>query len=475
MEDLILQDKASVRLLECIRLSSSGEGVCYDEGLVTFVPGLLPGESGEVKVVERKKNWQRAELLTLVKTAPERQDAPCRVFGVCGGCQLQHLGYEQTLQWKGRWVEDALRRIGKVQVDVSPALGMADPWRYRNKVKLHRDRNGKFGYYQEKSKDTVIFPDCLLISEDMNRWVGKVGELFGQDYPDVHTLTLRQNSRGEGLLILENAEATGPLADRFREAARDWFAQGIKEIWGLNRRGVPEQWLGRERIAHEYVAVEKTPARETFEGEHKEETVAQEAFENGFTEGILGLRFRVSPLAFLQVNHKQTEALYSLVLKWAGLSGNEIVWDLYCGIGSISLALARQTKKVIGIEENPFAIEDARQNAEENGLHNVEFFQGKVEERIGQLSQGQRNKAPDVVVVDPPRAGLQAMVTAKLIELKPGRIIYVSCDPGTLARDLGRVVKGGYSVERVQPVDMFPWTEHVESIIMMTYSGQKGK
>lgn len=450
-----MQDKASIRLLECIRLSSSGEGVCYDEGLATFVPGLLPGESAEVKVVERKKNWQRAELLERIKTAPERQDAPCRVFEVCGGCQLQHLGYEQTLQWKGRWVEDALRRIGRIQVEVSPALGMEDPWRYRNKVRLHRDRTGKFGYYQEKSKHTVVFPDCLLISEDMNRWVSRVGELLGQDYPDVHTLTLRQNSRGEGLLLFENSASTGPLAKRFRKSAGVWHAQVIHSVWGVNQRGVLEQWLGPEGFT--------------------KKTGDQELFKEDFTEEILDLDFKVSPLAFLQINHEQTQALYSLVLKWAGLSGNETVWDLYCGIGTMTLELARQAKKVIGIEENRYAIEDARQNAKANDLHNLEFLEGRVEERLGQVSEGLLNKRPDLVVVDPPRAGLHAHVTAKLIELKPERIIYVSCDPGTLARDLGRLVDGGFSVERVQPVDMFPWTQHVESIILMTNSGSKGK
>lgn len=434
-----------VRVLECVRLASTGEGVCFDQGLATFVPGLLPGESGKVKLTERKKNWQRAQLLFLTQTSTDRQDAPCRVFELCGGCQLQHLSYEQTLLWKRRWVEDALQRIGKVEAEVRPVRGMDDPWRYRNKVRLHRDESGKLGYYREKSKDTVIFSDCLLIREDMNRWVDKLGEFLGQDYPEVHSVTLRQNVRGEGLVLIENANADGPLAARIRKSAADWFTLGLKEIWALNPRGVPEQWLGGD--------AKNNPAKNPLA--------------IGFNEYLLGQRFIVSPLTFLQVNHKQTEILYSLVLEWAGLSGKETVWDLYSGIGTISLALAREAKKVIGIEENPYATDDARKNAVLNGLHNVEFIQGKVEERIELLNQvlfsrTQFAKVPDVVVVDPPRAGLHAKVTAKLIELKPGRIIYVSCDPGTLARDLGRFVGGGYSVERVQPVDMFPWTGHVE-------------
>lgn len=442
-----------VRVLECVRLASTGEGVCYDRGLATFVPGLLPGESGKVKVIERKKNWQRAQLLSLAKTTTDRQEAPCRVFEICGGCQLQHLSYEQTLLWKRRWVEDALQRIGKVQAKVSPVLGMDAPWRYRNKVRLHRDESGKLGYYREKSKDTVVFPDCLLISEDMNRWVDKLGEFLGHDYPEVHSLTLRQNSRGEGLVLIENAEADGPLAERIRKSAEDWFALGIKEIWALNSRGVPEQWLGRDTVVRDILALDPDRVAEG--------NLADYPLEIGFDEYILDQGFIVSPLAFLQVNHKQTEILYSLVLEWAGLSEKETVWDLYSGIGTISLALARHAKKVIGIEENPYATNDARINAEMNSLHNAEFIQGKAEERI------EHTQVPDVVVVDPPRAGLHAKVTEKLIELRPARIIYVSCDPGTLARDLGRLARGGYSIERVQPVDMFPWTYHVETVVSL--------
>ena len=169
----------------------------------------------------------------------------------------------------------------------------------------------------------------------------------------------------------------------------------------------------------------------------------------------------MSPLAFLQVNPVQTEALYSLVLDYAGLKGDESVWDLYCGIGTLTLALARQGGTVVGMEENPHAIRDARLNGERNGLGGVEFVEGRVEERISELSQ---RGTPDVVVLDPPRAGADRRVLEELLRIKPKKMVYVSCDPGTLARDLGLLVQGGYTVERVQPVDMFPWTEHTESV-----------
>lgn len=429
-----LDEKAKI---ECLRLISDGSGVGYMNGIATFVPGLLPGETAEVVVSEAKKKWQRARLLNIIQRSPERIDAPCSVFEGCGGCQLQHTTYEETLQWKQRWVEDALTRIGKINVKVNPTIGMEHPWRYRNKARLHRTSSGELGYYKEKSKALVDFHDCLLLSERMNRWIKLTQTFLAEGYPELKTLTFRENTTNEGLLLLEGISAKVLSAEKRPEFFEALSKQGLRSVWGTDVEGSLELIWGDEE----------------------------------FTQTILDLTFEVSPLSFLQVNSLQTDVLYKLVLDGAALTGDEIVWDLYAGIGTLTLALALKAKKVTGIEENPYAVEDAIRNAVNNNLvGHVEFLKGKVEQRMMKIEE-----EPDEVVLDPPRAGMHPEGVQRLLELKPQRIIYVSCDPGTLARDLGLLTQGGYKIDSVQPVDMFPWTTHVECVIMMTNSGSKGK
>ncbi len=417
--------------IECLRLSSDGSGVGYHEGKATFVPGLLPSEVGQVQLVEQKKNWQRGKLLSIIKESEDRVKPPCTVFSTCGGCQLQHLRYEKTLEWKKRWVEDALSRIGKVPLEgikVHPTLGMDEPWRYRNKARMHHGEQNILGYYKERSKSTVQFSDCLLISERMNSWIKKSEELLSKNSnSDVKMVTFRENSRGEGMMILDSVRDKQSYS-QFGFQSENSQTQ-IHSIWGINAKGTPEILCGNE----------------------------------DFSEELLGFEYQISPLAFLQVNPIQTRKLYNTVLQWAHLSEDKVVWDLYSGIGTITLALAAKAKKVWGIEENPFAVKDALVNATLNQVSNVEFIAGKVEDMFQQIKE-----CPDIVVLDPPRAGAHRKVLEGLIELKPSQIIYVSCDPGTLARDLGILQAGGYRVIEVQPVDMFPWTQHVESIVLMT-------
>jgi 23S rRNA (uracil1939-C5)-methyltransferase len=419
-------------ILECLRLSSDGSGVGYINGRATFVSGLLPGEIGVVEVCATKKKWQRACLLTIIKPSALRQAAPCPVFPACGGCRLQHTTYEETLLWKQRWVEDALQRIGKVQAEVNPVLGMTFPWRYRNKARLHRAAGAEWGYYREKSNIPVSFSDCLLLSERMNCWIRLLKKQLADDYSEIHTLILRENTRGEGLLLLEGLPARLSNLRQGLEWA-DLTREGLRSVWAGDSRNRPELLWG----------------------------------DDVFTQTILDLTFKVSPESFLQVNSLQTEVLYKQVLNWAGLSGKETVWDLYSGIGTLTLLLASRARKVTGLEENPSAVKDARQNYVANSalLANcqVEFLQGKVESLIRKLPE-----KPDVVVLDPPRAGIHPQVGQSLLEIKPQRLIYVSCDPGTLARDLGILTRGGYRLTGVQSVDMFPWTEHVETVVLMS-------
>ena len=420
---------AKSNLVECLRLISDGSGVGYMSGIATFVPGLLPGETGEVEVYEAKKKWQRARLQKIIKRSPERVDAPCSVFEECGGCQLQHTTYEETLQWKQRWVEDALSRIGKLNVEVKPTIGMSVPWRYRNKARLHREPTGKLGYYKEKSKELVHFQDCLLLSERMNRWIKRTEEFLAEGFAEIHTLTFRENTKGEGLLLLEGPPTKVLSAEENPEFFEALSKEGLRSVWGIDAEGSLELVWGDEV----------------------------------FSQTILDMDFEVSPLSFLQVNPLQTDVLYAHVLAVAALTGEETVWDLYSGIGTLALALALKAKKVTGIEENPYAVEDAIQNAvNNNAIGHVEFLKGKVESRMMKIEE-----KPDVVILDPPRTGMHPVVVNRLLELKPQRIIYVSCDPGTLARDLSMLTQGGYRVDSVQPVDMFPWTMHTESVCLL--------
>jgi len=432
MNDITCENKALdvESKLECLRLISDGSGIGYMNGIATFVPGLLPGEIGEVEVYDAKKKWQRARLLSIIKRSPERIDAPCSVYEECGGCQLQHTTYEETLLWKQRWIEDALSRIGKISVEVKPVIGMPNPWRYRNKARLHREPTGKLGYYKEKSKDLVHFSDCLLLSERMNRWIRLTEEFLTDGFEEIHTLTFRENTKGEGLILLEGPPTKVLSAEDNPEFFEALFKEGVRSVWGT----------------------------------HSEGSLALVWGEEAFSQTILDMTLDVSPLSFLQVNPLQTDVLYSQVLDGAALTGGEIVWDLYSGIGTLALALASKAQKVTGIEENPYAVEDAIQNAvNNNAVGHVEFLKGKVESRMMKLDE-----QPDVVVLDPPRTGMHLIVVQRLLELKPQRIIYVSCDPGTLARDLALLTQGGYGVESVQPVDMFPWTQHVECVVLMS-------
>ena len=415
--------------IECLRLISDGSGIGYVNGIATFVQGLLPGETAEVLVSEAKKRWQRARLLKIIENSPERTNPPCSVFEGCGGCQLQHTTYEETLLWKQRWVEDVLTRIGKFSIEVKPTIGMKHPWRYRNKARLHRKSTGELGYYKEKSQDLVNFNDCLLLSDRMNNWIRRTEELLAGGYSEIHTLTFRENTKKEGLLLLEGGPSTVLSVVENQVLFETLAKEGIRSVWGTNAEGELQLIWGDKE----------------------------------FSQTILDLTFEVSPLSFLQVNSLQTDVLYKLVLEGAALTGEEIVWDLYSGIGTLALALATKAKKVTGIEENPYAVENAIQNAvRNNAVGHVEFLKGKVEQRMMKIEE-----QPDVVVLDPPRAGVHTDVLNRLLELKPERIIYVSCDPGTLARDLGRLTTGGYGVQNVQPVDMFPWTQHVETVVLL--------
>ena len=427
--------------VEITGLGHEGEGVGRAAGIVTFVAGALPGETALAEVVERKKSFQRCRLVKVLRPSAQRATPPCSVFAECGGCQVQHMSYEDTLEWKRLRVDDTLQRIGKLEgVKVNPVLGMENPWRYRNKVQLQAgilDGKTVLGYYSHKTRRLVRFSDCLLVPPLFNQLRDFLeGFLARHIKPGKLEHVVLRYSPVSGEVM---AGFVGDLPDApWGEIPRD-FAQ-VKSVV------IADPKSGRVRVG---------------------------AGSSEIRDQIYGRDFTLSFHSFVQVNPAQTWVLYQKALEHAGLTGAERVVDAYCGIGTITLALAGAAKEVIGVEVSEQAVQDARENARLNRVENAVFYASPAEEILPRLAaEGQR---ASVVVVDPPRRGCEEEALRAIVEMGPERIVYVSCDPATLARDLARLQPEGYWPSEVQPMDMFPWTAHVESIIMMTYSGQKGK
>ncbi|MDA8442773.1 MAG: 23S rRNA (uracil(1939)-C(5))-methyltransferase RlmD [Peptococcaceae bacterium] len=413
-------------------LGHEGEGVGRVDGKATFVAGALPGETVLTEIRQQKKNFQRGELREVLEAAPERINPPCPVFGRCGGCQVQQLEYQATLNWKRQKVQDALVRLGKLeQVEVSPVLGMPEPWRYRNKVQLHvGERSGsiQLGYYGHNTNRLVAFDDCLLLPQRFNALKARLEIFFREN--GVKPQQVQQ-------VVIRNSPVTGEL------------------MVGIIGVLPPLPW---QEIRRDFPELKSLVVVDPVSGKPK--LAAGQAVIN---DVIYDNQFAISFASFVQVNPGQTKALYAKVLEYANLQGQEVVLDAYCGIGTITLALAQQARWVIGVEVAPEAIADARANATANKIPNVEFHAATAEELLPQLA-AQKLKV-DVVVVDPPRKGCEREVLDAIGKLGPKRLVYVSCDPATLARDLGVMQELGYVTVGVQPVDMFPWTAHVETII----------
>lgn len=401
--------------------------------MATFIPGALPGETVLAEIVQKKKSFQRGLLTEVLKPASDRIDAPCSVFEDCGGCQLQHLNYNASLAWKQSRVVGVLERIGKLPgVKVHPVLGMAEPWRYRNKVQLQGGRAGgkaALGYFSSKTNRLVPFADCLLLPQVFNRLKDYVQEFLHSNWPGMRAKQV----------VIRRSAATGEV------------------MLGVVGECPPLPWediLNRFPQVKSIVVVDPA-ARQT----------RLVAGKSKIHDTIFGNHFMLSFQSFTQVNPTQTEVLYAKALEYAGLTGNQTVADVYCGIGTITLALAAQARKAVGVEIIQQAVLDARENARRNGVDNVEFYAGPAELVLPRLAaEGLR---ADVAVVDPPRAGCEQAALEAIVEMGPRRIVYVSCDPATLARDLAWLKERGYDPVEVQPVDMFPWTAHVETVVLI--------
>lgn len=491
---------------EIIGIGHEGEGVGRVNGFTLFVQGALPGERAQVKVMKLKKQYGYAKLLRIVKPSSDRITAPCPIYVQCGGCQLQHLSYEAQLRYKRQLVVDNLERIGKLKVAgsgngknygkgnsmgsglehvndgsngavsfekmeaatgiiVHETLGMSNPWRYRNKAQVPIGLssvhsildNGESvegglvgGFYAQGSHRIIDMEACLIQQENNDRVVSEVKriarELGIRAYnEETHKGLLRHVvarygfNTGDIMVVLITNGMDIPHSD---------------ELIGLLRVAIP----GIKSICQN-INTERT---NVIFGEKTKVLWGDDVI----YDTIGDIRFAISARSFFQVNPVQTEVLYGKALEFAELSGEEIVIDAYCGIGTISLFLAQRARQVYGVEIVEEAIDDARRNALLNGISNVQFAAGAAEVVIPEWRR--QGIAPDVIVVDPPRKGCDAALLATILEMRPARVVYVSCNPSTLARDLRVLEDGGYRTVEVQPVDMFPHTVHVETVCLLT-------
>jgi len=417
------------------RIGTYGEGVGSLNGFTFFVEGALPGEQVRAVVTEVRKNYGRARVVEFVLKSPHRVEPRCPVFGRCGGCQIMHLAYPQQLETKRQRVIDALERIGKMKVDVMPCIASPSPFSYRNKIQLPY-QNGQLGLYAFNSHDLIEIEKCYIhcpLGERVFEAVKKVLKKRGA--PGVrHVLIKTAVCTNQVLVILVTGSGVN-----ISEIAHE-IKTSMDEIKGVVQNINDEP--GNVILGRRY------------------ETVAGDWF---IFDTICNLTFKVSPASFFQVNPMQAENLYQKALEVCQLTGTETVLDAYCGVGGLSLLMAQKAKNVIGVEVVAEAILDAEENCRSNGIKNARFTCSLAEDFIETLS------GIDIAVINPPRKGCETSFLQKLAALKPKKIVYISCDPATLARDL-QLLKD-YRAQTVQPFDMFPQTVHVETVVSLSLNG----
>lgn len=424
------------------------EGVARAEGMAVFVPGMLPGETAPVRLVKVQSRYAFGRLAgPIAAPSPDRREPDCAAWPRCGGCTCRHMRYEATLAHKRRQVADCFQRIGHITVDVPPVLGMAEPFGYRNKTSLPVGGTPDapvLGFFAPRSHTIIpaarcpnAMPPAGDIAEAFLGWM-KAHRI--QPYNEeahqglVRHLMIRVNRQGQAMVVVVINGRELPFAQELAALLAPLGAVSLIQSENTARTNVI---LGS--------------AFRTLWGA------------DTLTDTLCGLTFRVSPASFFQVNPVQTEVLYRTALDFAQLSPDDLLCDVYCGAGTITLMMARHARRALGIEVVPQAIENARENARRNGIANADFRLGAAEALLPQLvSEGLR---PDVMVVDPPRKGLDAAVIAAMAQAAPRRIVYVSCNVATQARDAALLLDAGYRLERIQPVDMFGWTSGIECVI----------
>lgn len=444
MYDIIIED-----------LSHDGLGMARIDGFLVFVKNALPQERVVVRMISAKKKYGHAEVIEVIKPAPERIAPPCPLFFECGGCQIQHLSYEAQLEFKRRIVTRNIEKFARIEnPPVMEVIGMEEPWRYRNKTQVPFGRNDQgeivAGFYQSRSHNIIDMPSCLVQTEVADEIVAKVKKIcteFGiepyneaTNSGDLRHVVVRVGFKtNEIMIVIVTRSEEVPNKDKLISELTNTFP-AVKSI---------VQNVNDQKTNVIFGAITKTLCGSDY-----------------IKDELCGLEFLISARSFYQINPIQTEVLYQKAVEFADIQKNDIVFDAYCGIGTITLFLARVAKQVYGVEIVPEAIADAKVNAQINGLNNAEFEVGKSEVVIPRLIQ--EGIIPDVIVVDPPRKGCDSELLEAIINAAPKRVVYVSCDSATLARDIEILVRGGYQLDVVQPVDMFSQTAHVETVALMS-------
>ena len=478
--------------LEITDLGSTGEGIGKIDGYTLFVKDALIGDKVRVKVMKTKKNYGYARMLEIIEPSEYRVESECPVARQCGGCQLQHCSYEKQLSWKEEKVANCLRRIGgvpvyteekyrkyknaeeqqnseniaesKTPIIMEPILRMDKPVHYRNKAQFpvgyDKDGNPVAGFYAGRTHSIIPQTDCLIQHECNKQIVETVLEFMKK-----YNVTAYDEKKNRGIvrhILTRVGKATGEVMVCLVINAKklphsEEFVEMIKNC-GINLE-IKSITVNINRENTNVILGEKI---ETLYGQ-------------SYIEDYIGdIKYRISPLSFYQVNPEQTKKLYQTALEFADIKEGEVVWDLYCGIGTISLFMAREASKVCGVEIVPQAIEDAKQNAKLNNITNAEFFVGAAEDVVPtQYEKSGGRLRADVVTLDPPRKGCDEKLLDTVVKMAPSRIVYVSCDPGTLARDVKVLTDKGYEVKRVRACDMFGGSFHVETVVLLSQLKQK--
>lgn len=439
---------------ECIDLTHDGQGVVKVDNFTYFVKGMLTGEKGQLKVIKVLKNYGIARLIELDVVSKYRIEPKCSVFKPCGGCQLQHLNGEGQMIFKTKRVKDCLQRIGNCNVEVNDCIMMEKPWHYRNKVQMPVGIKGNrlvTGFYKQKSNEIIPCDNCFIQNKLSNQITNRVKELMEEFniYPYdklshqgniKHILTKHGYHSDEVMLVLISYRKKIKDIDKLVKIITREFPMIKTVIQNINPR-VDNVILGDEEVI---------------------------LYGDGFIyDNLLNNKYKISLKSFYQVNPIQVEKLYSKAIEFAELSKDDVVLDAYCGIGTITLSLAKYVKKVYGVEIVDAAIEDAKNNAILNNVENVEFRCDDAGKYMVELVNSKQHL--DVVFVDPPRKGCSNEFLDYLIQAKPNKIVYISCDVATQARDIKYLQDAGYHVDKCQPVDMFPHTTHIENIVRLSY------
>lgn len=447
-------------------IGTAGEGIGKVDGYTLFIKDAVIGDVVEAKIMKAKKNYGYARLMNVLTPSEYRVKSPeCPMARKCGGCQIQEMEYGRQLQFKADKVRGNLMRIGEVPEELlekvmEPIVGMEAPFHYRNKAQfpIGKDKDGKIitGFYAGRTHSIIPNTDCAL-GVEVNEEILECILAFMEEYH----VSAYDEEKHQGLI-------------RHVLIRYGFTTKEIMVCLVINGQTIPHSEVLADRLAKIKGMTSITCSINC----KKTNVIMGDEIkllwgQTYITDYIGNVKYQISPLSFYQINPVQTEKLYNLALEYAGLTGNEVVWDLYCGIGTISLFLAQKAKKVYGVEIVPQAIEDAKNNAKINEIENAEFYVGKAEEVLpGYYEQyakehdGKKAHA-DVIVVDPPRKGCEESLLRTMVDMEPERIVYVSCDSATLARDVKFLRGNGYEIERVRGVDQFPHTVHVETVVLI--------